>query len=387
MEPKPQLNGKGMAVRSRVKKSGKLKLKKIEKFSTLFDFRIADFSDLDEIMEFIRDFWSADHILGTDKDFFVYEHGGNGNKLNFVIAVCRSSNEIRAIQGFIPYSNDEEKMHVCGVMSKTHPDNSVPFLGLETMNRMLQMLQPVSYCGIGTNPKTMMPLVKKFFKRHVGVMSHFYMLNEKILDFKVAIPSPEENLLKNRSLEESDFSLEILRDREELENTIKTIKISPLLPFKNVEYIVHRYFNNPIYTYKTYKILDAKRVVVSLLVTREVECNDISVLNWVDYIGEIEKLGELKNLFQTLMYQGRYEYIDCLCDGIADTLFDKIGFSRKEHDGNTIIPTYFEPFIQKNVKIHFEKSERSQILFKGDSDADRPSKSRSVNAQNNVFSD
>ena len=86
------------------------------------------------------------------------------------------------------------------------------------------------------------------------------------------------------------------------------------------------------------------------------------------------------------MYQGRYEYIDCLCDGIEDTLFDKIGFSRKKHDGNTIIPTYFEPFIQKNVKIHFEKSLQSQVLFKGDSDADRPSKSRVVNAQDDVFS-
>ena len=376
-----------MAFRSRVKKSGILKLKKIEKFSTLFDFRIAELSDLDGVMEFIRNFWAADHILGTDRNFFVYEHGGNYNKLNFVVAVYRSTNEIRAIQGFIPYSNDKEKMHVCGVMSKTHPDNCVPFLGLETMNRMLHMLQPVSYCGIGTNPKTMMPLVKKFFKRHVGVMSHFYMLNEKVSDFKVAIPGPEENLLKNQSLEESDFSLEILRDREELKNTINTIKTSPLLPFKSAEYVVHRYFNNPIYKYKIYKILDAKRIATSLLVTREVECNDTSVLSWVDYIGEIERVGEFKNLFQKLMYQGRYEYIDCLCDGIAGTLFDKIGFTRKEHDGNTVIPTYFEPFVQKNIKIHFEKSEQTQILFKGDSDADRPSKSRAVNAQDNVFYD
>ena len=74
------------------------------------------------------------------------------------------------------------------------------------------------------------------------------------------------------------------------------------------------------------------------------------------------------------MEQSNYEYIDCLCDGIDDLVFNQIGFVKKNHDGRTIIPTYFEPFVLKNIKTHFEKSNCSQIIFKGDADADRPNR-------------
>ena len=53
----------------------------------------------------------------------------------------------------------------------------------------------------------------------------------------------------------------------------------------------------------------------------------------------------------------------------------KLILRKKNHEGATIIPTYFEPFIKKNVKIHFEKSSSELIIFKGDADGDRPSKS------------
>ena len=53
------------------------------------------------------------------------------------------------------------------------------------MRRMLDFTQPSTYCGIGTNPKTMVPLVKRFFKRSVGVMDQFYMINPRINEFQI----------------------------------------------------------------------------------------------------------------------------------------------------------------------------------------------------------
>jgi hypothetical protein len=42
-------------------------------------------------------------------------------------------------------------------------------------------------------------------------------------------------------------------------------------------------------------------------------------------------------------------------------------------DGNLIIPNYFEPFEQKNVKIELAyKADFPYVAFKGDSDQDRP---------------
>ena len=46
-------------------------------------------------------------------------------------------------------------------------------------------------------------------------------------------------------------------------------------------------------------------------------------------------------------------------------------YKKKKNDLN-IIPTYFNPFIKKNVNIYYEKSHKKLILFKGDADGDRP---------------
>lgn len=348
-------------------------LKKNVKFSELFDFRMARYSDLNSIMEFIRRFWSPNHILGNDKDFFLYEHGNCDGTINFIIAVNRITKEIFCIQGFIPYSRQKHVLHICGVMSKTHPNNKVPLLGVETMSRMLHLLRPVTYCGIGTNPVTMLPLVKRFFKRHTGVMPHYYMLNKNLETFEIAVPNLHKETVLVAREKKHLGSFELIQDFSDVVSLINLIKTSDNLPFKSLQYLKRRYFENPIHRYKVYRLRNGAGKPVSLFVTREVCLNNSRILHWVDYIGEIDNIRKSQNAFEALMLQERYEYIDCLCEGIHESLFYSIGFNRKEHDGKTIIPSYFAPFVQRNIKIHFEKSDPNLIIFGGDADADRPS--------------
>ena len=357
-------------------------MKKLDKFSELFEFRFAERHDLEEIMAFIRHYWRKSHILGNDKNFFLYEHGRDDKKINFVIAKSRKTNTLQSIQGFIPYSNNNQKLHICGVFSKTHPENKIPLLGLETMKRMLQLTAPVTYCGIGTNSKTWLPLVKKFFNRHVGIMSHYFMLNENLIDFKIAVPEtpPQFNAT---NLKASSYLKEI-NSFIEIENVLSSIKVSDNLPFKSSAYLKRRYFENPIFNYKIYKMLGREGMLLGLVIMREIVHQDRKILSLVDFRGEIKRLGEVGNAFRKLMLQSNYEYIDCLCDGIDDDIFNRIGFKKKEHDGKTIIPLYFEPFIQENIKIHFEKSPSSLVLFKGDSDADRPNAKSDIEFQLNA---
>ena len=346
-----------------------------EKYSEIFDFRLATVGDLDDIMLFIRRFWKENHILGNDREFFLYEHGGTKDTINFFLAIEKLTGNIRSILGFIPYSNEAKRLHVCGVISQTHPDNNVPLLGLETMKRMLYFLQPISYCGIGTNPKTMLPLVKKFLKRHVGIMSHYYMLNKTIKDFKVAKPDLSEKCFNSLNEAKSNIlKYEKVEKFSELVDDLSAIKREKNLPYKSSNYIEHRYFNNPIYKYQIFKIYDVKKSPCAIIFAREVFFNAAYILHWVDYIGEVKSIQKLSSFFQKIMDQKNYEYIDCLCDGIDEMVFNKIGFVKKNHDGKTIIPTYFEPFVLQNIKTHFEKSNCSQIIFKGDADADRPSR-------------
>ena len=359
-------------------------MKESDKFSSYFEFRVAQRSDLEEIMTFIRQYWRENHILGNDKEFFLYEHGTSKKNLNFVIAKSKHTNKLQSIQGFIPYSTNKKKLHICGVFSKTHPENKVPFLGLETMRRMLQFTEPVTYCGIGTNSKTWLPLVKKFFNRHVGVMSHYYMLNENFKDFKIAVPDFIEDTIE-KAKSPTDLYLKEIYNFSEIKNELYSLKISDNLPYKSGHYIKRRYFENPIFNYKTYKLLAHSKSLLGLVIMREMSHEDRKILSLIDFIGDIEKLGKAGDAFEKLMYLRNYEYIDCLCEGVNDKIFLDIGFNKKEHNGKTIIPTYFEPFVQENVQIHFEKSSSSLVLFKGDSDADRPNSPKDIQAQSKAL--
>ena len=143
----------------------------------------AKIEDRENIMKFIDRFWKPDHILAKDKEFFNYEHL-DGNKINFFLAKDIQTGKILAIQGFIPYGTDPN-CHICGVISRVHPNSKIPMLGIELMKKMLDDKSPKTYCGIGTNPKTMLPLVKKFLREVLGLWIIFLYSIPRLLNLKL----------------------------------------------------------------------------------------------------------------------------------------------------------------------------------------------------------
>lgn len=327
----------------------------------------AKIEDRENIMKFIDRFWKPDHILAKDKEFFNYEHL-DGNKINFFLAKDIQTGKILAIQGFIPYGTDPN-CHICGVISRVHPNSKIPMLGIELMKKMLDDKSPKTYCGIGTNPKTMLPLVKKFFKRSTGVMDHFFILNTKVTKFKIAnIP---DNFKKIGQYKEAAEVIEHkIVCKEELKKHFSSIKVSDRLPSKSLHYISKRYFNHPKYDYRCYLLRTTKDK--SLLITREIKCNGSKVLRIIDFIGELEFLSYLNNWSASIFANSEYEYIDILTAGLDKKILNRSGFNEKKISGELIIPTYFEPFLRENINIHYEKSDEKIVLFKGDADGDRP---------------
>ena len=172
-------------------------MKSINKY---FQFRLGKKREINMIMNFIKLYWRKNHLLGKNKKFFSYEYL-RGDQVNFMVAFNKKDKKIYAIQGFIPYSKIKKKLHVCGSITLVKPRTKFPFLGIETMRRMLKKMCPKSYCGIGTNPINMKPLVEKFFNRHTDKMMHHYYLNNQIKKFKIAdIKNNYKNLLDQKKV-------------------------------------------------------------------------------------------------------------------------------------------------------------------------------------------
>lgn len=321
-------------------------------------------------MTFIDKHWKPNHILAKDSDFFDYEHVYK-DKINFFIATSQDTNKILAIQGFIPYGT-YPNCHICGVISRVHPDSRIPMLGVKLMKKMLEITEPTTYCGIGTNPKTMIPLVKRFFKRSTGIMDHYYIMNSSKEDYKIAnIYDRPKHIIFNTTNDLNKLE-SVLVTKKNIKEVLNTLVIDDRLPKKSHEYIIKRYFQNPKYNYKCYKININKGHESSLLFTREVFFNDAKALRIIDFIGNIEILAFIGQWALSEMKVHNYEYIDLLSSGIDKEILIKSGFVKNGSNSKNIIPTYFEPFIRENIDIFYEKSEENLILFKGDADGDRP---------------
>lgn len=331
-------------------------------------FRFANKKDIKLIMKFIKKNWDKNHILGNNYNFFCYEYLKN-QKINFLLSLNSLSKKIESIQGFITY--DKSNKHICGSITCVDSAVKKPYLGIQTMIKMLNHIKPKSYCGIGTNKKTMVPLVKKFLNRHVGVMSHYFILNMNYKNYKIASIS---KLPKNKLVKIQKKQLKLLK----IENFKKLNQVFDLnvkyknLPFKSKMYIKKRYFEHPIYKYICYGLFDKKEICKSFLVAREVKYKNRKIFRIIDYRGKIEDLGKIKKSLSKLINYNQYEYIDLLCCGVPHKTVSYSGFRLRKNKDNNIIPTYFDPFIKKNIDIWYEKSHQKLILFKGDADNDRP---------------
>ena len=148
----------------------------MNKFDEYYEIRLAKLTDIDDIMSFIRQQWSENHILGTNKSFFVYEHVID-NQVTFLIAKSKLDGLIYSILGYIPASHNKEHLDIWTGIWKTK-EGAIPFLGIELMKRIQLMLGARTLAGVGDNPDTTVRLNRFFLNSYTAKMKQYYMLSE-----------------------------------------------------------------------------------------------------------------------------------------------------------------------------------------------------------------
>ena len=331
------------------------------------NIKFSEFSDVDEIMQFINDHWKKNHILSQNKDLFLYEYADNQG-INFVIS-RDASNKINAILGFIKSSNETKDIW-CAIWKALKSDTN-PLLGIE----LFEYLRNSKDYGVLTCNGIAIETINiyKFLNIYTNHLSHYVILNDKIKKYNIAKVKNSFSSKKPNFLNNNNFSF---RELQESELIFKFEKYKNNIPYKDHSYFVKRYFNHPIYKYKIYGIFYNKKIS-ALLVTREEKVSNSSVLRIVDYIGKDSDLKFVSKYLYFIIEQNNYEYVDFMCFGFNDEELIKAGFLNISHNTESlVVPNYFNPFIQENTKIYFFADtsiiERVRMV-KADGDQDRPS--------------
>lgn len=330
--------------------------------------RHAQASDQPAIMRHIETEWKAGHILATDGAFFHYEYVVDGS-LNFILATD-SQNNIVGMLGYIRASSAAD-CDVWTTMWKVSKHAANPVLGIELL-QFLRARGHRSVMSLGINARTIG--IYKYLGFNTGCMAQFYMLNPRRQAFKIAVVKPTEPDCRALPTSHPDYAWREIATPE-LARSVDFTAQADLIPAKDYAYFSKRYFQHPIYRYEIYGVFHGADLV-TLLVMREVAAEGARALRIVDILGDAHALQFIGAELQALLIKRDLEYVDLVCHGMPAAALTAAGFAQLDLDSSdTIVPNYFGPFIQKNVKVHYF-SDSADVdrfrFFKADGDQDRP---------------
>lgn len=342
----------------------------MNKFDERYEIRMAMDRDIDMIMGFIDTYWKKGHILATDRNFFEYEFR-EGNQVNMVLSIDRTTASLEGIFGFLycSHTKEMEKRDIWGSLWKVvESHKNEPLLGVELAKRAYQLIGCRMHIGSGANPKTTIPLRRIFFQDKTAKMKQYYCLNPQLENYQICRVGNKTiyPYKKASCLQEIIW----LRDMESFREAFCMEELDAY-PYKDNWYVEKRFYCHPYYKYFVWGLKE-KNIVSAVVVGREVLVGEHRILRIVDYLGNHKLFSETGDFWHTLLQKQGYEYIDFYEFGMEDRILEEAGFVlRKEGDG-MIVPNYFEPFIQENVEIWVHYKWDGTTFFKADCDQDRP---------------
>lgn len=345
-------------------------------FQDRYTFEICPVDRINDVVAFIDTYWKKDHIFCRSHEFLSWLHYDKiNNYYNFVIAKHRKTEEVHAMVGVTLTSHFDPAIKNpvrWGSMWKVRTDIKEPGLGLMVEWKKNEMGQACAEVGFGES-KIAIGLAKKL-KATTGIADHFVIINPKKTIFQIAANVDtadfyeKQAILSNKTL--MDCSLDEYRQLEG--------PIVHTIPFyKSKLYYENRYFHHPIYQYQATKICNATSDIVGILFWRECSHDSATCIRIVDYFGFHDALSGCLEGFLELLEKHDAEYIDFIHVGISSKLMAESGFINRRNYPSLIIPNFFEPFVQKNIDVTYSYESHdpsyAPLIFKGDSDQDRPS--------------
>lgn len=338
----------------------------------IYKFKICEREDLPRLLTFIDTYWKKNHILVRSKEILDFQYyNRETGKYDFVLAENTQTGELDGIRGWIRVDQFDPALaqydEVWSAVSKVRTDvenNEIKVLG-SYLWRYLEKHKGFGTVGISSFSFAMHTAIR----HKLCSLGQYFILNNEVRNFKIAtIPEDYQN---SYILERTNWHMREIEDINAMPNDAVA---SFYRPFKSKTYLINRFAKHPVYHYHFYGINDENELK-AILVGKFVEINDSKILRIVDVLGSLDDIGNLYNDFQTVLKETGSEYVDFLCFGIDDAVFQRMGFDKlNPEQEQLIIPNYFEPFEAKNIVINgaYKPAER-YCMFKADADQDRPS--------------
>ncbi len=330
----------------------------------MYKIEILKRKDLTTLQYFIKNNWQENHVFVKSEELLLWQHSSDEN-LNYVIAL-NLNQEMVGVLGFIPTTHFDLKLGSSGIdiwLALWKADTNYPGVGMDLLHHLEKIYKPLSIGSIGINDKV--EKLYKILKYKTGTWNQYCFFNSKIKNFQIATVVKLPMQVNNGYF--SHHSIRIISDLNQLEAFPEAV----YRPLKSKNFLVNRYTKHPFYKYQFWGVYEENRVIC-ILVTRKIEIEDSSCIRIVDVLGDLSKVENISSDLDKILQEENAEYVDFINYGIDEKVFLNMGFLKR--DNTLIIPNYFEPFLKDSIEVKFAYKSYFEpyIIFKGDSDQDRP---------------
>src|SRR5262245_14512513 len=312
-------------------------------------------ADIDAVPRFIAAHWKRGHILAACRPLLDWQHRDAGG-YSFVSARRGTDNAVLGILGFIDTARFDAALQGDNVLWlttwKVREDAGVSGLGLQLLQHVMRTV-PHHAVGALFPDATTTPIYKAMGFQ-VGELAHYV---------RTAATEASRSSLDARPLvSDDDFRALEWSDPE------------PRVPRKTPEYFRRRYARHPLYRYSVTAFFEGGRPR-GLLAARVADHAGTRALRIVDLVGPHDVVERLGPVVDALIATTGASYADLYNAGLDAGALARAGFRAVDPDGAEIVPDNFEPFEKRNVRLWFAfKGADRPVLFKGDSDRDRPNR-------------
>lgn len=343
----------------------------------MYEIRIAKKEDRPGIVNFIDTHWRKNHIFVQNRALLDWQHlDRRESRYNFVIGVEKSTGELHGILGFIPLNQFDSELGIdrlCWLaIWKTCDAARGRKLGRRLLSHLETEIHPKILSTVAASEMTLSMYQEKGFQ--TGRLDQYFVVNFKKTEFKL-IQFDESQLNKEiAGSADSAKKLNLMTETDIRNFGSRFPTLQQYVPVKSADYVINRYLQHPVYSYRIYGILE-NDVPLGFIVIRVCGHGARNALRIVDFIGPSSALCGLAMEWSSLLQHFDAEYIDFCVAGLAEKDLFSAGFTKRKAGDGAIVPNYFEPFSKENIDIDYMISVPSGEPFrivKGDSDQDRP---------------
>jgi hypothetical protein len=332
-------------------------------------------ADVPDVLSWLDHHWKRGHVFTVAPSLFEWQHALPDRPGEYSVAIARrdADDALLGLLGYVMTRQFDPSLAADNTLWlalwKVRDDIDAGGLGLRLVRYVMDQELHSAAGVLGFKPG-----VRGIYQAlgfSVGELEHYVLANPDISHFELAS-------FKNRppaAFAGDGLSATIADERTflQLASGFEVHDRYAYAPRKTPAFFHARYLQHPFYRYTCLVVYRGARAI-GVLATRMASHGGRSAVRIVDYLGPTDAVADLGPVVLEEIRRTGAEYADVYNSGIDAALFERAGFTRVDPDGPDIVPDHFEPFEQRNVRLSFAlKAPRPAILFKGDSDQDRPS--------------